>query len=258
MKLIKIAVILALSTGIANAEYSVLIPLEQEQGGQLPTGTIVIKPTDNQNPTNPETESWIAYDTEYGSWINQGTPYDCSNWTPDESTISSGVEFEQTATDCTQTQTRTVRLREIEETTGEIRYVGSPSTETQNINNQEHTRIAYGTMIECYTNPSVCFGEGNGYVNDCSFERKASIYGQMPYAAYWFHPTNEYTEFRWDSYMISANPGYGVTSYNNPEGGIFYRGRFIENIANSYSGNYYEGEIYEVCYYGPAWDVGPY
>lgn len=114
----------------------------------------------------------------------------------------------------------------------------------------------------CYEDPSVCFGEDETYVNECSFERQASQYGDLPYAAFWFEsvvaPNAGDANFAWESYMISGNVNGGGTVYNNPEGGTFYRGRFIENMADSFGGNYYEGRTYEVCYYGPEWVVEPY
>jgi hypothetical protein len=119
----------------------------------------------------------------------------------------------------------------------------------------------------CYDNPSLCFddlivdqgGNLDNNVNVCDFQRTASINGNPPYNTYWIDSLNTTigTGFFWDSYEISANVNDGERFYNNPEGGIFYRGRFIENIANSYGGNYYEGQIYEICYYGPEWQVAP-
>lgn len=120
----------------------------------------------------------------------------------------------------------------------------------------------------CYDNPSECFddiiiAEGGNVeenVNVCSFQRRVSIYGGLPYSEYWFDSDalNFSTEFYWDSYMVGTTVNKGERFHNNPEGGIFYRGRFIENIAEEHGGNYYEGQVYEVCYYGPEWEVAPF
>lgn len=128
-------------------------------------------------------------------------------------------------------------------------------------NNELNYDNCFNSPAECFDNILISNGENvENNVNVCSFQRRTSINGSLPYSEYWFdsNTLNFSTEFYWDSYRIGASINEGDRFYNNPEGGIFYRGRFIENIAEENGGNYYEGEIYEVCYYGPEWQIDPY
>ncbi len=77
-------------------------------------------------------ENWIAIAPIYGTWTNSGTPTNCTAWTPDASTVTSGQSFTQTR-NCSQVQTRTVQKREQEQYTKAIRNVGSATTESQTI-----------------------------------------------------------------------------------------------------------------------------
>lgn len=257
MKKTIISLLIISSLGIIKADYTVKIPLENNNG-HLPEGSINIGNTSPIiNPEEPSNEVWLPYDPEYTEWVDGALIYECNNWTPDPSTVSLGESFTQTSDDCKQDQTRSRQDREQESTTLSIRNKGIPITETNTII-VSSTRTSTGTKTECYDDPSICYGNGNNYVHECSFKRSASIYGGMPYSTYWFNNSNNFdSSFAWDEYMISAR-GDDDTTHYNPEGGIFYRGRFIEDIANSFGGNYYEGKIYEVCYYGPEWIVGDY
>jgi len=78
-------------------------------------------------------EVWLLAEPLKSEWINSGTVFGCSNWTPAISTINKGVEFTQTATDCNQIQTRTVQNREQEKNSSVYRNIGTPYTETQTI-----------------------------------------------------------------------------------------------------------------------------
>lgn len=64
-------------------------------------------------------------------WKNIGEVYGCTNWSPMVSTISAGVEFQQTATDCKQDRERTV--------------ANTKETETIDMN---QTRNAVGILSE--------------------------------------------------------------------------------------------------------------
>ena len=92
-------------------------------------------------------ESWVAIGALYGDWSNSGTLYDCTNWTPNPSTIDNGVSFTQNATDCKQNQTRTRQDREQETTTLSIRNVGSEIIENQTLTNQSNSRSSVGTKV---------------------------------------------------------------------------------------------------------------
>ena len=92
-------------------------------------------------------ETWIATTPTYTSWVNSGGIYGCANWSPDPSTVNTGVGFTQTATDCEQNQTRNRQNREQETTTLAIRNSGSVIVENQTLTNQTSTRAATGTKL---------------------------------------------------------------------------------------------------------------
>lgn len=128
-----------------QADYIIKIPLENDNGGHLPNNSINITP---RTPSLPN-ETWIPYDTEYTAWVNQDEPYNCTNWTPNESSVITGEFFTQTATDCKQNQTRLVQEREQETTTMIIRNKGI-STIDSNIILVESSRQATGSMNSIY------------------------------------------------------------------------------------------------------------
>ena len=95
-------------------------------------------------------ETWVATTSTYTAWANSGVVTSCSNWSPDPSTVASGQSFTQTATNCSQAQTRTRQDREQETTTKAIRNKGSAVAESQSIA-ASSTRSAVGTktLEEC-------------------------------------------------------------------------------------------------------------
>jgi len=107
-------------------------------------------------------ENWIAASPIYSEWINSGSLYDCTNWSPDPSTVNSGVSFTQTATNCKQNQTRTKQEREQDTITLAYRNIGELITETNVLNSQSNTRSAIGTKVNkvCKFND---FSSGNGF-----------------------------------------------------------------------------------------------
>lgn len=129
--------ILTLSLSTAFADYMVKVPLEQTQGGSLPNGSINISPI-------VQTEQWTPTTPFYSDWTNTSAPYDCTNWLPDPSGVTIGLLYTQTATDCSQDQTRTRQEREQETTTFAYRDVGAPQIENQVIITSD-TRSAFGT-----------------------------------------------------------------------------------------------------------------
>ncbi|WP_241471555.1 hypothetical protein [Pseudomonas aeruginosa] len=144
MKRIALTTLTLLAVATASGEYTVKVPLETNQGGSLPNGSILLgsPSTETQEPTP---ENWQPYEPAYTAWVNQGEPYGCTNWTPDVATITLGEEFEQTATDCQQDQTRSRQEREQETTTLAIRDIGTPTIENQTITGID-TRESTGTM----------------------------------------------------------------------------------------------------------------
>lgn len=112
------------STQAFSNEYQVRIPIEA---------------------TFKDTSVWEKSTSSYGTWTNSGNPYNCSNWTPAASTIQMGESFEQTATDCSQKQTRTIQEREINKKTQEVRNVGISYSEEKTIGNTISKQTALGT-----------------------------------------------------------------------------------------------------------------
>lgn len=90
-------------------------------------------------------ETWIAATPVYSLWSNSSSVYGCTNWSPDPSTVNSGVTFTQNATDCKIDQTRTRQNREQESTTLVYRSIGGLVTESQTLPGQSNSRQAIGT-----------------------------------------------------------------------------------------------------------------
>lgn len=158
MKQIIIAALTMLTLGATQAEYTVKIPLEQNQGGSLPSGTISIKNITPQAPI----ESWMPTTPFYTEWVNDGEPFDCTNWSPDANTVTIGQAFTQTATDCEQPQTRTRQEREQETTTLAYRDVGLPIIENQTIAATD-TRKSIGSLIPANVSDKECLYNANLY-----------------------------------------------------------------------------------------------
>lgn len=76
---------------------------------------------------------------------------------PSTDTVATGVSFEQTSSNCKQSQSRTVQNREQNDYTLAYRSVGSLISESRNLNDYSMTRTAVGTKIvnDC----------GNGDIN---------------------------------------------------------------------------------------------
>jgi len=129
------------------------------------TQTITVSSTRQATGTK---ETWAATTPTYTSWVNSGAVYGCTNWSPATSTVTIGQAFTQTATDCSQNQTRTRQDREQETTTGEIRNVGTPVTETRTIA-ASSTRQATGTKETWVaTTPTYTAWTNSGSITGCT------------------------------------------------------------------------------------------
>jgi len=137
MKNISLTALAILSLSTAQADYKVVVPLEISNSGVLENGSI--KFSDSQN------ESWSKITPLTSDWSNTGKPSNCTNWSPEPSTVNIDESFTQTATDCEQEQTRTVQEREQETTSLAIRNVGSPTSEYRTTVGTD-TRDSKGTM----------------------------------------------------------------------------------------------------------------
>lgn len=146
MNRIAITLLAALTVGATHAEFIMKIPMEHAKGGPLPNGSINITPRIPGLPV----ENWQPAEPIYSEWVNVGDVSGCSNWTPDASTMLKDETFNQTATDCQQTQSRTRQDREQETTTLAYRNVGEPVTIGQNITINS-SRTATGTASCSYS-----------------------------------------------------------------------------------------------------------
>lgn len=88
---------------------------------------------------------WADETPLLGPWINTGSVYDCSNWSPSVESMTTGVSFTQTATDCKQDQTQSAQNREVDNVSGVVRNKGDAYTNTQHIT-ANNTRTAIGSL----------------------------------------------------------------------------------------------------------------
>jgi hypothetical protein len=111
---------------------------------------------------------WTNDSPLLGSWVNSGAVYDCSNWSPLVESMTTGMSFTQTATDCKQNQTQTAQDREIDTVTGTVRDIGLPYTNTQHIPASD-TRLAVGTLETWIAAlPEFTSWVDNGGVTNCT------------------------------------------------------------------------------------------
>jgi len=128
--------LLASVTLTTNAQYNVVIGEKQISGDNI---TFVKK------------GKWVKAQPTVSEWVDVGPATNCSAWTPDPSTVASGTTFEQTASNCTQEQSRTTQNREQNDYTLEYRNSGNPISESRTLTDYSMTRTATGNKIvsEC-------------------------------------------------------------------------------------------------------------
>lgn len=191
----KIALSIALLPILAHAEYSVLVPISDQKSD--------IKVNSNWSPIAPL----------YGNWTNSGPATNCKTWTPSTDTVVKGTQFNQTANDCTQVQTRTVTGQEVHSITKQVRNSGVNSTETRTILNGTSSRTAIGTYAgSCrYT-----IGQYGFFV---TFDRST---GKMKF---YFNGTVQI-----DAWASVANPSDARFPYN---GKYYYPGALMEGTTNN-------------------------
>ena len=149
--------------------------LEIRNKGIAITENQIVSATSTRASTGTK-ETWVATTPTSTAWVNSGAVTGCSNWTPDPSTVAAGTGFTQTATNCSQSQTRSTQNREQETTTGAIRNNGSAFTETQSIT-ASSTRDATGTKVVQECNGSFIF--------KMSTQSEMALYGPTKMTAYW-------------------------------------------------------------------------
>lgn len=151
-------------------------------------------------------ETWIPTTPSYGTWTNSGAVYGCTNWTPAASTGLVGTTVNQTATNCSVNQTRTVQAREIETTIGTIRNVGSTTNESTVATGQTGYQSVAGTT------PTVdCRNDDRNNFQVVPIPQNGGI-------------TQVYVI--WDGatkYSQQHNGGQGLTEITGIDGGRYYR-----------------------------------
>ncbi|MCT8186346.1 hypothetical protein KY380_26765, partial [Pseudomonas sp. HD6421] len=147
MNKLTIAILTTIITGAAQAEFTVKIPIQQN---------------------NVTFYSWITTDPVFGEWENTGDIHSCSNWAPSNSDITVGKSFTQTATDCKQNQIRTVQDRQIDELSGSIRNIGEIYSQMQVIT-VSSTQEAVGSKESWVaTTPTYTAWVNSGAVTGCT------------------------------------------------------------------------------------------
>ena len=137
MKKIILTVSLFSVFSISYASYILNVPLEQQNGGSLPSGSIIM----NGNSNNV----WLAILPAYTEWSSTGSPYNCLTWNPDQSEVPVSKSFTQESNDCSIQQSRTRQNQEKNKLSDVVRNVGKPITEYKIANNTYDTRSAIGT-----------------------------------------------------------------------------------------------------------------
>lgn len=123
MKLMKIAVIITMLTSTSYAKYEIILPLDTPINFGYNQSKLV---------------------TEYSSWLNEGTSYDCSSWSPLENTITINQAFTQNSS-CNQKQSRTVQKYMQSLVSGEKVPYGESTQEEKTISFNQ-TKAAVGSL----------------------------------------------------------------------------------------------------------------
>lgn len=146
---------------ISYASYILNVPLEQQNGGALPSGSIIMGGSSNN--------VWLAILPAYTVWSSTGTPYNCLTWNPDPSEVPINKLFTQESNDCSIQQSRTKQNQEKNKLSGAVRNVGNPITESKIVNNAHDTRSATGIRESWNsTTPIYTAWIDSGIVSGCS------------------------------------------------------------------------------------------
>jgi hypothetical protein len=204
-------------------------------------------------------ENWVTIDPLYSDWSNSGSPYGCTNWTPDPTSVAIGVTFEQTATDCQQDQTRTRQEREQESTSLIIRNAGAPITENRAVSatssresigtNDEATLSRYFTFVRGSNSGQFgCFGQSAcmSIPAESSMQGKSSTYMSFGYGNAINFGLSGYSgnqlkaallKLRVEMFDAQGNKIYTVTQ-NAP-----FSNQYGNYVGNSHSSNDYQKSI---------------
>ena len=158
------------------------------------------------------------YTVTIGSWVNSGAVYGCTNWSPDPSTVNIGQTFTQTATNCSQNQTRSRVESYVDHITRSTVQVSS-TTQSQTLTGRTSTRTATGTKVAAV----------------CSFSAYKTEW------TYWIDA--QATMVSWNGVAVGSATG-AVTSLKGTDGRTYSRGSFVANDNDMYIGR---GQVYQTC-----------
>ncbi|MFK4135887.1 hypothetical protein ACI2KR_26930 [Pseudomonas luteola] len=149
-----------------------------------------------------------TYLMDFTGWSNSGAPYNCSNWSPDPSTVALNQAFTQTATNCQQNQVRGKQGYVLTNGTWvtDIPY----SQESRVLSNQSSTRTATGTKP----------------VSVCRYDNKNRVEQGFN--------NGVMTRFAWDGIVYNVS---GYADSITVSAGTFKKGELA--VANSY--------IWQIC-----------
>jgi len=113
--------------------------------------------------------TWLSASAVKTSWVDVGTPTNCSNWSPDPSTVTLDVSFTQTATDCQQSQQRTSQARQQNSVSLVYKNVGEPTvesgsyavTQTQNAVGTLSTWLPIASQVSTWADVGAVYGCSN-------------------------------------------------------------------------------------------------
>lgn len=115
----------------------------------------------NQSASRP-------YSVTLGNWTDVGQAYDCSNWSPDVSTIGKNITFTQTASDCKLDQTRTRTEGYKDHQSGSSVSVAK-ANENRTLTDQSDNRNATGTLEQWQaTTPTYSAWTNTNELYDCT------------------------------------------------------------------------------------------
>ena len=151
----------SLSAGQTTTNVSGVTSITLTSSRTLGGASVIAKTAENDGSGSiwvPFVDSFVGYPSAYTGWANNGGVYSCSGWSPDPSTVDSGVWFTQWAT-CWQGFWRHRQDRKQSVVTGAVTNVGGPAVETTSW----QVGVSQGAIGTKWTAPPppVCWSSGN-------------------------------------------------------------------------------------------------
>lgn len=134
----------------ANGQAAVTLTASHSIGGATVIATATTE-TGSGSIYVPFTDKWVAIAPVYSAWVNYGSPYSCSAWSPDPSTVPSGTTYTQSAT-CYQNQQAYQQNREQSAVTGQVRNAGAatPIYQTVQVTVNQQAVGTKAVAPQCY------------------------------------------------------------------------------------------------------------